>query len=107
VLRGVLFVEKFFVHAIGIALARQRTSLQVRQHCWRNPNVVVDDLLLGKFRGWIKNFVQIRQLELLALNLDSRIHRAYSPAGIVHEITNNAKYGPTPIFPFESAVPAV
>src|SRR5271165_3033704 len=78
VLRGILLVKKFFIHAVGIALARERTPSQMRQNRRRNPDVVVDDLLLGKPSGGIQNLFQIRQLELLALNLNTRIHCACS-----------------------------
>src|SRR5580700_10348328 len=94
VLGGVLLVEEFLVHAVRIALARERTSGQMRHHRRRDANVVVDDLLLVKSRGRIQHFFQIRQLELLPLNLDGRIHCACAPAGIVPETASNTKYIP-------------
>jgi len=61
----ILLVKKFFVNAIGITLARKRRPAR----CGASPaailHVVVDDLLLGKSRRRIKNFLQVRQLELL------------------------------------------
>src|ERR1039458_8120575 len=94
VLGRVLLVEKFFVHTVGIPLARERTSGQMRHHRRRNADVIVDNLLLGESRGGIQDLFQIRQLEFLPLDLNGRIHCAHAPAGIVPQTTPNAKYGP-------------
>ena len=92
-LRRILLVEKFFVHAVGIALAGERASGQMRQHRRRNTHVVVDHLLLGKSRRRIQNLFQIRQLELLALNLNASNPLRDAPAGIVPQTALGAKYG--------------
>src|SRR5579864_8684583 len=45
----------------------------MRNNRRRDASVVVDHLLLGKSRGGIEHLLQVRQLQMLALNLDSRI----------------------------------
>ena len=80
VLWRILLVEKFFVHAVGITLAGERAPGQMRHHRRRDADVVVDDLLLGESRRRVQHLFQIRQLELLALNLNGRIHRALQQA---------------------------
>ena len=61
----VLFKERFAVDAIGITLASQRPSRQMRKDRRRDPHVVVDDILLGESRGGIENLLQVRELQML------------------------------------------
>jgi hypothetical protein len=62
------------------------------QNRGRDTDVVIDNLLLGKSCSGVQDFFQIRQLELLALNLNARIHGACAPAGIVPQTSAIAKY---------------
>src|SRR5258708_3552606 len=93
-LRRILFVEEFCVHAVGITLAGERASGQMRHHRRRDANVVVDDLLLGESRGGIQNLFQIRQLELFPLNLDGGIHSAFTPAALCLKSKPDTEYTP-------------
>src|ERR1700674_2431022 len=104
--RRVLLVEVFFVHSVGIALACERPPLQMRQYRRSDSDVVIDDLLLGESSGGIQDLFQIRQLELLALDLNGRIHRAGAPTGIVHQTYRNAKYWTPPTL-YEQNLPAL
>src|SRR5579872_603415 len=74
VLGRVLFIEEFFVNAVGIPLARECAPSQVWNDRRSYAHVVVDNLLLGETNGRVENFLQIRQLELFSLYLDRRVH---------------------------------
>ena len=69
----VLLEKRFAVHAVGITLAGQRPPRQMRNNRRRDPDVVVDHLFLGESGGGIQHLLQVRQLEMLALNFDGRI----------------------------------
>ena len=71
-LGGILFEEELAVHSIGIAFERQRPSREMWHENRRDARVVVNDLSLGKAGRGIQDFVQIRQLQLPALNFNHR-----------------------------------
>src|SRR5271165_2653631 len=66
----VLLVEVLAVHAVGIALHRQRPAMQMRQQDRSDAYEVVDDLPLGEAGLGIKHLVKVRQLQVPALDVN-------------------------------------
>jgi hypothetical protein len=67
---SVLFEEGLALYTIGITFAREGATVQVGKDRRRDPRVIVDYVLLGKPGGGIKNLLQVRDLQSLALNFD-------------------------------------
>jgi hypothetical protein len=67
---GLLLVEVPALHAVRIALERERAVAQVRQHGRRDARVVVDHLPLGEAHPGVHDLVEVRQREPAALDLD-------------------------------------
>src|SRR5205085_4477141 len=55
---------------VGITLERKRSSAQVRQQQWSNADVVINHLALSEPNLRVHHFVQVRELQPLALNFD-------------------------------------
>ena len=81
---GILLKKVLAVHPVGIALQGQRPSRQMRNQDGRDAGVVVDDLSLGEAGRGIQDFVQIRQLQLPALNFNHRCS-AHAASLLQHE----------------------
>ncbi len=64
--RGLLLVEELLVHAVRVALQRQRAVAQMRQQHRRDARVVVDHLALGEAHGGVEHLVQVREPEASA-----------------------------------------
>src|SRR5215213_1211486 len=76
VLRALLLVEELALHAVRIALHRQRPPFEVRQQRRRDARVVVDDLALREAGLRIEDLVQVRELERPAV--DHHLERAHT-----------------------------
>src|SRR5207244_10166220 len=59
----------------GVALQRERTLAQVGEQNRRDARVVVDHLALGEAHPWIKDLVEVGELQLVTLDLDRRRRR--------------------------------
>ena len=69
--RGLLLlVEVALLHAVGVALQRERATAQVRQQRRRHARVVVDDLALGEAGGRVEHLVEVGQAQLAPVDLD-------------------------------------
>ena len=66
----VLLVEELRVDAVRIALERERTPLEVREHEGRDPRVVVDHVALGERGLGIQDLVEVGEREPAAEHLD-------------------------------------
>ncbi len=84
VLGGVLFKEELAVHAIGIAFQRQRASCKMGDEDGRDAGVVVNHLSLGKSGRGIQDLIQIRQLQLPALNFNHRFVAHIASSGFMY-----------------------
>ena len=69
---GILLKKELAVHPVGIALKGQRPSRKVGNENGRDAGVVVNDLSLGEAGRGIQDFVQVRQLQLPALDFNHR-----------------------------------
>src|SRR5208283_493565 len=69
-LRAVLLVEVLGIHAIGIALHGERPAVQVRQQHGSNAHEIVDDLSLGEPGLGIEHLIEVRHLQVLALDVN-------------------------------------
>jgi hypothetical protein len=65
VFRRALLVEELRVHAVGVALHRQRPVFQVRQQHRRDLREIIDHLALGEAGVGIEDLVEIRQPQLV------------------------------------------
>ena len=91
-LRAILLVEKGTAHAVGIALHGQRPPAQVRQQHGRNAHVIVDHLPLIESRLGIQNLVQVRQLQVPALDIDHGLFGHHLLACLRNDAMRAAKY---------------
>src|SRR5438477_11188087 len=69
-LGAVLLVEVHAVHTLGVTLKRERTILEMRDQHRSNAYKVVNYLSFREADRRIENFVEIRELERLAFDLD-------------------------------------
>ena len=69
VLRAALLVEVLLRDAVGVALQRHRAAAEVRQDRVGDPRVVVDHLALGEANLGPEHLVEIRQLELVPVDV--------------------------------------
>src|SRR5438477_5737970 len=68
-MRGtIFFVEERLIHAVGIALHGERPVFQMREEKRRDADVVIDHLAFGESGFRVKDFVQIRNRQLLAFH---------------------------------------
>jgi len=73
---GCILLEKeLLVNAVGITLECERLPCEVRHQHWRNARVIIDDLALGESRFWVEHLVQVRQLQMPAIDFDILIRR--------------------------------
>ena len=68
--RLLLLVEVARVHAVGIALERERAAAQVGEQHRRHARVVVDHLALGEAGLRVEDLLEVRQAQLAPLDVD-------------------------------------
>src|SRR5258708_34553964 len=71
VFRGSLLPKEIAVDTVGITLQRERTALKVRNDQIGDGVVVVDDVALGVTLQRIEDLVQIRELDLPAIDVEN------------------------------------
>src|SRR5579871_6997116 len=75
---GILLEEGLAIHSVGIALASERPSCQMRQERGSNPGVIIDDIFLRESGRRVQDLLQIRQLQMPALDFDGRVSHTRS-----------------------------
>src|SRR5207302_11367604 len=103
VLGTLLFEKVVLVDAVRIALQREESFLQVRQQPGRDSRVVVDHLPLGEARGRVEDLIEVRELELAALDYDFDCGRAHALLPLPARAGFASSAGPPPPRPLAPA----